>query len=230
MNRKIRLSGIALVLSLVASMAVAAGAQAGNFSATEYPATIAGSPTKHDFNTSKFAIRCEKGSFGGTLKEASPTLTISPEYSDCRATFTVLGTWVNAVTTVSMNGCTYTYHDETTDSKTVSTGSATLNCPAGKQIEYAIYEALVGESHAGKPVLCTLGVGPQGPLSGITYTNNPESKITDVHIATSLKLSIKIVTGGLGSCGPIVPGATYVGFTTQTAKNGKSEAISLKAG
>ena len=231
MNRRIRWGGITLLASLIGITAAASGAQAGNFSATEYPATLAGSQSGglHEFYTPRWQTKCEEATLGGTLKEASSTLTVSPEYGKCGATTTLGGFYFFVATTVKMNGCTYTYHDNTTDSETVSTGTTTINCPEGKQIEYSFYEALVGESHAGKPVLCTLGVGPQGPLAGITYTNNPKAEVRDVLIKTSLKVVVKIVWGTVSSCGPL-SGSFYSGSTTETAKNGKGGAISLSAG
>lgn len=232
MNYKMRLGGITLLTSLIASVAFASGAQAGSFFATAYPATVSGSRTseQYEFTTARWTVKCAKSSVAGILKEAASTLTVSPEYAECGATVTYIGTtYVTVATTVKTNGCTFTYHDEVTDSKTVSTGKTTINCPAGKVIEYSFYEALVGESHAEKPLWCTLGVGPQGALPEITYTNNPEAKVTDVQVNSSLSVSITKITGALGVCGPIVPGATYSSTTTLSAKNSKGESISLSA-
>lgn len=96
-------------------------------------------------------IECKKATFTGTSFTTSPqtTVTVEPTYSEC----TFLG--VSGVV-VKTNGCTYTFNQPTGVGP--FTGTVTVNCPTGKAIEF--------EASG-----CKIAVGPQGPLSTVTFTN-----------------------------------------------------------
>jgi len=127
---KLKALGLA-VLPVVALAAGAPGAQAINFEASSYPATVTGSNTKgsETLTTEAGAVQCSSH-FEGTLSAASSTLTITPKYSECTA-FGFLSA------TVTTEGCTYVFHATEEVSAGVFNSHADVSCPEGKSIKIA---------------------------------------------------------------------------------------------
>src|SRR4029077_15395541 len=93
---------VGLVLAALTLSGVAAqAAQAGEFTAGEYAATIAGTQTsKHQWKLNMGTVKCASVSFDGNLAAASNPLTLSAEYKEC-----VTGNGNPAV--VKMTSCDY---------------------------------------------------------------------------------------------------------------------------
>lgn len=120
MIRKLKTLGVAVLAVLALSAVVASAASATNFTASKYPtaATAESELGNDDFKTEAGSVEC-KGHFAvAALSEPSPTATITPTYTNCKA----FG-FLNA--TVNMNGCDYVLH---------TSGSADLKCPSGQSV------------------------------------------------------------------------------------------------
>ncbi|MGB7684823.1 MAG: hypothetical protein WBL45_03480 [Solirubrobacterales bacterium] len=154
MVSKLKIGGLAL-LAVLATIAVAASAaQAGEFTASEYPATITGSQTaKHDFKFQTGTVSCAKATFHGTLEEASETLTVKADYKECKTP--------NGGVSVKMNSCDFLLHaDETIENGRVD-GSLDIQCnEEGDEIEFV--EPANG---------CVIKVPAQEGLGTLVYTN-----------------------------------------------------------
>jgi hypothetical protein len=106
-------------------------------------------------------IECKKATFTGTKFVPSPqkTVTVAPAYSEC----TFLG--VSGVI-VKTNGCTYTFNQPTGVGP--FTGTASVNCPAGKKIEF---EATGCKIEVTGPENIEKAPAENQELSSITFTN-----------------------------------------------------------
>ncbi len=76
---------------------MASAAEAGEFTAENYGATVTGTQlTKHEFQFNGGAIDCTVASFGGKLTGPAEALTVAAEYGNCStaggAGVTVIGT------------------------------------------------------------------------------------------------------------------------------------------
>jgi len=136
-------------------------------------------------------IECKKATFTGTSYVTSPqkTVTVLPAYSEC--TFLKIPGVV-----VKMNECTYTFLEPTGAGP--FTGAVDVNCPVGKKIEF-------------EATGCKIEVGTQGPLSTVTYTNQPTSP-KSVKVAANVS---KITYTASGTC--IVLGTKTDGTYSGTA-------------
>jgi hypothetical protein len=107
------------------------------------------------------------------------TLTITPTYISC---FGVIGA-SKAPATVTMNGCDYVAHIQTTNFDGNYSGSIDVVCPAGKRVEIHIYS-----NNEHKTSICTYTLGAQTGKTGIVFKN--EKFIGEVTLggtATGLK-------------------------------------------
>ena len=146
-----------LALAGLALLAVAAGgvssAQAGTFTAGQYPATVVGTNVvPHTITTNLGAMECVPV-FHGVLAAASEELTLSPGYGPCS-----LGA---KEVDVHLNGCDYLLHAGNTSGEHSVAGTMDIVCPAGKMIDFEVTSLPV----------CHLTVPPQTGLSAVTYTN-----------------------------------------------------------
>jgi trypsin len=97
--------------------------------AGKYPVTIHGTSSSEKFTTEAGLIECKKSTFHAVASEGSSTLTGTPEYKECKASF------LGLEATISMEGCTYVFHATAkvaTDSYLAYTD---VSCPAGQSIK-----------------------------------------------------------------------------------------------
>src|SRR5262245_9557757 len=117
---------LGLVLALALSGIAAQAAQAGEFTAEAYPATVTGNQiTKHTFKFEAGTIECATVKFHGTLAAASETLTATASYENCS---TPNG---GAAVGVNMNGCDYEFNAGATVEADKVEGTLDIVCPAG---------------------------------------------------------------------------------------------------
>jgi hypothetical protein len=160
--RTIKVSALA-ALALIAIGAVGAtSAQAGEFTAGEYPATITGQNVGiHELTTELGVMECEV-KFHGELAAASEDLTLAPAYG----TGCVIG---GLEVHVDMNGCDYLFHAGATLALDEVEGSMDVKCPVGAEIEFAITSMVV----------CHMSIAEQVGLGDVTYTDRTMAKDVD---------------------------------------------------
>jgi len=203
MNRKLKVFGLALVaaLALTAVMASAASAQ---FTSTSEHTILSGSQktgTNDVFSAgSGFgAVTCENATFSGTSATKSATeQTITPTYTTCKDSF---GRVVD-VTSGSYNFTTNgTVHTE---------GTFTLKVTSGAS------------------VICTVTIGAQSGVNGITYKNLGGTSGEEV---TSHSTNVKsTIEGGFFNCGTSTTNATagtYDGVAIITGKDTSGNAVAI---
>jgi hypothetical protein len=158
--RPLRLLGLALLAVVATSAVGAAGAQAGNFTAGAYPATITSETIiPVQFTTQLGTMICEP-TLHGELAAASGTLTLTPSYG---ATCRIGGKGVD----VKNNGCDFVLHGGATKEGSEVEGSMDISCPEGKKLDFEI---------TSMPV-CHLTVPGQSGLGSIRFTNMVEKDI-----------------------------------------------------
>ncbi len=168
MASKLKALGLVLTALVAASTVTASAAQAGEFTAENYPATITGAQlSKHQFtffggNT----VNCNVATFHGKLAAAAETLTVGAEYGEC-------STEGGGAVTVKMTSCDYVFHaGETLEMDRVD-GSLDVKCnKAGDGIFFE-------DPETG----CNVKILPQGTLSTLVYTNHTEASDYDVDIS-----------------------------------------------
>ncbi|HET6997152.1 MAG TPA: hypothetical protein VFI03_01055 [Solirubrobacterales bacterium] len=158
MIRNLKALGLAVVAVLAMSAVVASAAQAeANFTASEYPAYVTGEQETgvHEFLGAGTGVTCTGAHFlSHALGGPSPDLTVTAAYTGCKDTTFGLSS------TVTMNGCTYTFTTPTKVATDHYTGKVDLVCPAGKVVEVHV-------------ATCTLTISPKTELGTVTYTNKP---------------------------------------------------------
>jgi len=167
MFSKFKTGGLATIAVLAIGAVAASAAQAGEFTASKYPATITGTQTvKHEFKFQTGEVICAKATFDGTLEAASETLTITAEYKEC-ATPGAGGV------TIKMNSCDYLLHaGETIENDRVD-GSLDVQCnKEGDEIEFV--HAKTG---------CVVKIPAQTNRTTLVYTNKPGAQDFEMDIA-----------------------------------------------
>jgi hypothetical protein len=182
MTLRLKALGLALMAVIAIGAVSATAAQAGEFTAEKYPATITGTPlAKHQFHFIAGTVTCNSTMFHGNLAAASNTLTLKAEYSECSTP----GGAVN----VFMNSCDYVLHaGETLEEGTVD-GSLDIKCAEGDEIEFK-------EPGSG----CIVKLPPQIGTTTLKYTNHKVGKDfdLDVDIETLLYKQTEECPGGVG--------------------------------
>jgi hypothetical protein len=181
--------GLAVLAALAMSAVAASAASAAEFfhEGEGLARVIAKNEGSHKFTAGLIGtIECKKATFTGTSFVTSPqkTVTVEPAYSEC----TFLG--ISGVV-VKTNGCTYTFNQPTGTGP--FTGTVTVNCPAGKSIEFEATGCKI--EVGGHPKTEKEEAENQG-LSSITFTNlatTPKS----VKVAASVS---KITYKSSGTC------------------------------
>lgn len=196
--RTIRLAALS-ALALIAIGAMANAAQAGIFTAGQYPATIIGTNNvPHTITTNLGAIECAP-SFHGKLEAASEELTLTPGYGPC-----TLGA---KEVHVDLNGCDYLVHAGETLGGDKVGGTMDIVCPAGSVIDFEITSIPV----------CHLTVPGQVGLSTLTYT----SQTPPSNVNLDFNLSELTYTLDMGCPGPgVYANGTWTGITTLVAFKG----------
>jgi hypothetical protein len=154
MFSKLRAGGLVLVAAIAISAVAASAAQAGEFTASKYPATVTGSQTaKHEFKFNTGNVVCAKAAFDGTLEKESETLTVTAEYKECATP--------KGGVNVKMNSCDFLLHaGETLEMERVD-GSLDVQCNVeGDEIEFV--EPATG---------CVVKVPAQNTLNTLVFTN-----------------------------------------------------------
>jgi hypothetical protein len=186
----------AAAMAMVAVMASAA--QAGEFTASKYPATITGTAIeKHTFKFKAGTVNCKVASFDSTLAAAAKSLTVTAEYKECS---TPGGNEV----TVKMESCDYDFAAGETLMNEKVDGSLTVKCAqSGDEITFE--EPANG---------CVVEIPPQ-TRSTLIYTNHKEAKDFDVDISLG-DVEYTQNANCAGGAGVFVDG-TYTGKSTMKA-------------
>jgi hypothetical protein len=88
MLTRIKALGIAVLALTAIGVTMASAAQAGEFTAENFTATVTGTAlAKHEFKFNGGTISCTVASFDGKLAGPAENLTIAAEYGNCRDRF-----------------------------------------------------------------------------------------------------------------------------------------------
>jgi hypothetical protein len=165
MTRPLRTLGLTIVAAVAALTISVSAAQAGEFTAEEYPATMTGTQlTAHKFGFTNYSVTCNSTTFHGQLMGASETLTVGASYKQCSSNAG------NAVT-VNMTGCDYVLGAAETLGENEVDGRLDITCPAGARIDFN--DAVTG---------CAIRILPQVQLTTLKYTDHKMAKDFDVDI------------------------------------------------
>jgi uncharacterized protein YaiE (UPF0345 family) len=203
---------LGLVLAVLALSGVAAqAAQAGEFTAEQYPATVTGNQiSKHTFKFEAGTVECTVAKFHGTLEAAAETLTVGASYEQCA---TPNG---GAAVGVNMNGCDYEFNAGATVEADKVEGTLDIVCPEGKEIE--LKEAANG---------CTVKIPSQNGLSKLIYTDHTMARDFDVDIGVT-GMSYTQNANCAGGMGTFANGE-YGGSSTMTGeKEGMADGLIVK--
>lgn len=201
MTRIFKGLGLALCMAaLAAVMAPAAQAQTGAVTTPVYPSILTaqqqGGVTFDIGEQPNWGVTCTS-SLDATLVGPTDPVTFTPTYANCSADpgFTPV--------TVTLNGCDYTIGatkpGTTGMPPTTGTLQATIDCPAGQQIEIHVY--LDAFAHAANVSTCTYDIAPQGPVPAGIY-HNTNVGIQDVDLTINAKFTARSTIGaGFAPCG-----------------------------
>jgi hypothetical protein len=198
-SRKLRAAGLALLALCAVAAFGPAQAQAGEFTAGEYPATVTGQDIGvHQFTTEVGVMICNVG-FHGLMEEASSTLTITPKYSNCEI--------AGIETDVNTNGCDFRFHAGNTLGEHEVSGSMDIECPEGSVIDFGI-TSMMG---------CHLTVPAQNGLGAVKYTN--QTMPTDADFDFNIEGIVYKLDPGCPAAGVHANGE-YFGTSTVKADHG----------
>jgi hypothetical protein len=127
---KLRTLGLVLSAVMAISALTASAAQAGEFTAEEFPTTFTGAQLgKHQFKFESGTVQCAAVSFDGQLFAPSNTLTLTPSYKECV-------TPGGAEIVIRMTSCDFRLHaNETLENDRVA-GTLDVQCTqAGDTID-----------------------------------------------------------------------------------------------
>jgi hypothetical protein len=164
--RKLKVIGLALV-AIFAFTALASAASAAEFESASTNTTIKGEQsTKNVFTVNSRTVECNKATFTGfQAATKAATLEVHPEYSEC--------TGFGLPATVTTTGCNYKFNSPTGSTPNF-TGSVNIVSASGETCSN-ITVAVAG---------CTVKIGPQGPLSGISYNANGSTVTVTSNVTT----------------------------------------------
>jgi hypothetical protein len=234
MIRNLKALGLALAavfaLSAVsASSAMAVTAPSASFVAAEYPVSYTGTQDGANhavtFNGGVGVVTCTSSHFDaiGTFAKSTTYVSLTPTYSGCN---TVMGADKVNPTTVTHNGCIYSYtvHEEVFGSMGDEwKGDLDLECPVGVSgIEIHIWDTEA--KHENKEATkCTFLVKPQ-TIKGVVYRN--ETANGDVTIeGKGMVFTIERTGGTADDCGVGFQTAKYDGNITLDPRNNEEKAI-----
>jgi hypothetical protein len=217
MTQKLR-SAVVLVLMMLALSAVdALPAQAGEWTTQgkNYPATVSGGQTaQFEFKIGSYTATCTTVAFSGELKGIEFAFTANPNFQKCKAT-SILGT---VAVLFTINEC-----DFNLTGGALAFGELRILCPVNSLLELDVW---ANSTMEGSPV-CVYKFFPQGPLGGITWTNETVGGVNRVKgVFTGVKPKYQ-VTGAEFVCGKEGT-AEIKGTTTFTAEfKGKPEGVDI---
>jgi len=194
MTRNLKALGLALFAVLALGAMAASAAQAGQFTAGGFPATITGQHTTvQELDTELGTMECGL-KLHGELAAASEDLTLTPEYgTSCK----IGGDEVH----VKLNGCDYRLHAGATIAMDMVEGSLDVKCPAGQAIDFLIT--------AEQP--CLLTIPEQLGLGSVVYRDKTMAK--DVDLELELEGLDYVLDNGCEVEGAFENGS-YVGVST----------------
>jgi hypothetical protein len=166
-----------------------------------------GQTVAFEFKVGAYTATCTTVVFEGQLKAKEFTYTANPSFQKCKAN-TPLGTWAVLFT---INEC-----DFGLTAPALAFGELKINCPE-TLLELDVYSNSSGE---GTPI-CVYKFFPQGPLPGITWSNETVLGVNRVKgVFTGVKPKY-LVTGSELVCGK--EGTAEVkGTTTLVGQFGKN--------
>lgn len=204
MIRKMKVIGLSCVAVLALGAMSASAAQAASWTAAKYPVTIkATSAALSEWKMGNGArvLSCAAKFTGAISGGATNSLNVTPEYTGCTSTG-------GMPTTFQMNGCTYTW-----TASTLTTGTQTINCPAGKEIMLLVYANETKQKEG--ITACEASVAAQGPLSGLGFSNQGEKEGRYVAMNENLAMQAHALKGSKLLCGA----AAGTSFTLSNAGN-----------
>lgn len=156
------------------------------------------------------------------IASGSTTATIIPDYNQATCKVVEGGTTHKA--TVTMNGCDYVLHIGTTVSGKFPL-TADVVCPVGQKISVDVY-AFAGSELGG--VACTITVGSQGPLAGVSAATVAGSSPHDL-VAEGTFTGISAEKSGFGCATESTTTGTFALNVTVEGTNagGGATAITL---
>jgi uncharacterized protein YaiE (UPF0345 family) len=200
MVSKLKVGGLVLLAVFATSAVIASVAQAGEFTASKYPATITGTQlSSHEFGFN-FAgtVVCSKATFDSKLEAAAKSLTVSAEYKEC-------ATPEGGEVTVAMKSCDYEFVAGEKLMMERVDGFLNVKCAeAGDEITFE--EPANG---------CVVKVPAQKGRATLVYTNHKEAKDFDVDFSV-VDLEYTQSANCPGGAGKYVNG-TYTGSSTMKA-------------
>jgi hypothetical protein len=167
MTRTFKQIGLVLTAALAISAVAASAAQAGEFTAEKYPATMTGMQLEnHQFKFKMGTVICKTASFHGELAGPANMLTLSAAYGECT-------TGGGAAVNVNMTSCDYRLNAGETVVEDIVEGSLDIVCgEAGDGIDFIV-----------PATGCVVKVQAQNGLNSLTYTDKTAEKDFDVDIA-----------------------------------------------
>jgi hypothetical protein len=196
--------GLALAAVLVVGATMASAAEALNWTATngKYPTTATGGQTVvFEFKAGPRTITCKVVEFSGKLAAKEDPLTIlNPKFEKCKAD----GGLGAKFTT---NECELFLFAE---------GKLTIECFFLSSLEIDIFKSEKEAEEPEKTPVCGILTAPQGPLKGITWTNEGAGNASQVKGAFAVKPTYA-VAGDKTVCGNNGTGE-ILGTTTFTGK------------
>jgi hypothetical protein len=185
MCRKIKAVGLALVAVLAVSAVAASGASAAaaNFEVETAPAFVHGvQEGENTFTVNSKTVKCPTMTFSATQNVLSiATLTVHPDYGPAN-TCTAFG----MAGTVTTTGCNYQFNQPAGTTPTF-TGTINIACGSGSIVITT--------------ASCTVTIGSQGPLNGITYTDELMMAARQVKVTANVATISANVTGPILTCG-----------------------------
>jgi len=219
MIRNLKAMGLALVAVLALGAVVASSASASTFEAESYPVTLTGSQIGTDvFTTNAGTVSCTNATYHGSSSAASSTVEVAPTYSGC----TAFG-FIN--TPIDVNGCKYLFHSGAKNSADNYAGTVDIVCPKVETEGGTIHNTSIVVTGAG----CTVTIGSQSGLSGITFVDNttasPKKDVT-TKIAISQKIAYTVDAGCSTTKAGSFTNGSYTGEATVTGDvPGKEPAV-----
>lgn len=221
MHRKFKTIGLTAISILAVCAVTATAAQAeGEFTASQYPATIEGQGAGGKAYVLQFGthiVNCPNITFKNTVKSNSKSATQAP-------TFTVLKncSWVflglKQPAEVTMNGCDWVFPDAAKNSKD-------LKCKE-KPVEIHGYESMKAQEES--KTLCTYDIAEQS--NGTVSFENKAGPPQDILVKENITSIVYTATGSKLVCGSSGSNGEFIGETTLTAKNEAGESINYMIG
>lgn len=203
MTRTLKVLAVTLcVAALGAVVASAAQAQTGVLTTAVYPSIVTGEQqggVTFDIGAAPIQQVTCASNLDATLFGPTDPVTFKPTYANC-----VSDPAITPVT-ITMNGCDYLvgFGRPGTTGQPATTGTlqASINCPAGQQIEIHVYENPM--RHLENISTCTYDIGPQGPVpAGVYHNTMGGGMIPDVDATINAKFTARTtIAPGLAPCG-----------------------------